>query len=335
MKSNKQKAYHAAFEGPEVKKLKIYGHEWNVKKANIQKEADKVVIEGQISHCMAWSFDDQIFYNFVFDKGKLTKHNVKIEDRNWIELSAPIVSAVGAYIGVPISPDTADKVCNELDKIAYGDWKQAVQGLALDIAMQGYKRMYSIIAYTECDFKGKYQLFPPGVYNNRDFYEVGNDNISSIRVPYMMKVEACSDRPGIGKCRFFTKDQPNVDSLGGISYLCVENRYDPPHILVIDGTKAGRTEYTVEVTEWLSHNAQKGTVQGNDKISRIRDHWKKATGVVEGGKDAYNFMGKLKKVTLTGDKKNVNVTVDGAPFRKYTKPGISATAEEEAKSFHK
>ena len=309
---DKQKAIHAALEGPEKQQLEVYGHKWNVKPASVRKEGNRVIVEGQISHSVRWTFDDQIFYTFVFEDQKLVKNDIKIEERGWAELSSPIVSAVSAYFGKPIPPEDVSKIGDMLEGVAYGKWEEAVQGLAMDIAMKGYERMYGVTAYTEPNFKGKYQTFTPGVYEAKDFWAVGNDRISSIRVPHRMRVEACDHRPGVGKpeeCQIFTSDRPNVSPLNGISYLYVEDLDHPHHTIVVDGTKSKRTEYDIEVSGWLSHNAQKGSIQHNDKISRDR---KRVHGIVGGGKDAFNFKGDVKKITLKGDKNSTVIKVDGS-----------------------
>jgi hypothetical protein len=310
MKPDRKKAYRAALEGPEIQQLEVYGHKWNVKPASYSKQGDRITVEGQISHSVDWTFDDQIYYYFIFENKEITKSQVNIEERGWAELASPVASAVGAYFGVPIPPEQVEKIGDILEGVAYGSWEEAVHGLATDISMQAYKRMYGITAYSEPKYKGKFQTFTPGVYNNHDFYEVGNDNIASIRVPDRMQVEACAHRPGVGKpeeCQTYNSDQSNVQSLG-ISYLYVENLDEPHHTLVVDGSKGGKTEYDIEVSEFLSHNAQKGTIQHNDEIS---EDWKHAHGEVTGGIDAYNFGGELKKVKLNGDKDGVVVKVDG------------------------
>ncbi|MGQ7115332.1 hypothetical protein ACUOFC_59855, partial [Escherichia sp. TWPC-MK] len=52
----------AALLGPEIKKLKIFDHEFNVKPAYISKLGNQTVVNGQISHHLSFRFDYPIFF---------------------------------------------------------------------------------------------------------------------------------------------------------------------------------------------------------------------------------------------------------------------------------
>ena len=307
-----QKALQAALEGPEKQRLKVYGHHWNVKPAHVRREGPRVVVEGQLDHSVRFTFDDHFFYEFVFQNGELTKKDIRFEEGGWGQIAGPIASAVGAYFGKPIPPDDVEKIGNKLENIAHGDWKNAIQKLALRIGLEGYKRMHSITAYTQPGFNGTSQSFAPGVYEADDFWAVGNDRIASIEVPPRMKVLVCRHRPGVGRpeeCKMYTEEMPELDKeVMGVSYLSVEDQDNPSHDLVIDGTDAGRTEYTVTVSGWMRKNARQGSVQRSDQIS---DDWTTAHGEVTGGTDAYTFTGEVETVDLEGDAENTVVTVDG------------------------
>ncbi len=54
------RAVNAALNGPEVKKLKVNGHEFNVKKCKIVQNGGTTTITGQISHCLTARPDDQL-----------------------------------------------------------------------------------------------------------------------------------------------------------------------------------------------------------------------------------------------------------------------------------
>ena len=228
MPSPIQTALQAALEGPETKRLKVYGHHWNVKPAHVRREGSRVVVEGQISHNVEWTPDDQFFYEFVFEQGELAKKNVHFEEDGWGEIAGPVATAVGAYFGKPIPPDAVGEIGNTIENIAHGDWKNAIQKLAVRIGMEGYKRMHSVTAYTEPDFQGTSQSFTPGEYRADDFWAVGNDQITSIKVPPRMKVLVCKHEPGVGKpeeCQTYTEDTPKLDNeVMGVSYLGVEDR---------------------------------------------------------------------------------------------------------------
>ncbi|MCW9706112.1 hypothetical protein [Fodinibius salsisoli] len=317
MKQNINKALHAAIDGPEIQRLKVYGHHWNVKPANIlRREGSKVTIEGQIDHSVLVMNDDHLFYKFVFENGELKKREINIEAGGWSQIAEFITDSI-EVLGFPVPPDKIEEIGDKLDTMQNGEWKVDIQRLALRIALAAYKRMHGITAYTKSNFKGTSQTFTPGVYEADDFWTVGNDRITSIKVPPRMKVLVCRHRPGEGKpeeCKVYTKDTNRLDrEVMGVSYLSVEDRDNPSRALVIDGTEAMRTEYVVEIIEgsgWIRKNVRQGSVQASDKIF---NDWTTARGVVDGGKDAYTFTGKLKKVTLTGDKKNIVVSIDGGP----------------------
>lgn len=315
MKSNIEKAVHAALEGPEIQRLKVYGHHWNVKPANVlHREGTRVTMEGQIDHSVRMWDDDHLFYKFVFENGKLAKKDMHIEEKGLGEIAGIVAEAIGKYMDLPIPPDEIEEIGNKLENMAHNEWQYAIQKLALRIGLEGYKRMHSITAYTEPNFEGNSQTFPPGVYEAGDFWAVGNDRITSIKVPPRMEVLVCKHRPGVGKpeeCKIYAKDAKKLDKeVMGVSYLSVEDRDNPGKTLIIDGTEASHTEYVIKIDKgsgWIRKNARQGSIQPSDKISNDRTT---AQGVVGGGKDTYTFTGTLKEITLTGDKENVVVAVD-------------------------
>lgn len=316
MKSNIEKALHAAIQGPEIQRLKVYGHHWNVKPANtLQRKGSKVIIEGQIDHSVRIMDDDHLFYKLIFEDGKLEKQEMHIEEKGLGQIAGIVAEAVGNFVDLPIPPDEIEEIGNRLENMAHNDWQYAIQKLALRIGLEGYKWMHSITAYTQPDFQGASQTFTPGVYEADNFWTVGNDRISSIRVPPRMEVLVCRHRPGVGKaeeCKTYARDTNKLDKeVMGVSYLSVEDRDNPSQTLVVDGTEAKRTEYVIDIVEgsgWMRKNAKQGSIQAGDKIS---NDWTTARGVVGGGKDAYTFTGELEDITLNGDKKNVRVTIDG------------------------
>lgn len=77
---NMEKAMTAAFGSKEVKKLKIKGHEFNVKPVKTEKTSSGVKVTGQISHCLTWQDDDQVYYSFTIKAdGTVESFDVNIE----------------------------------------------------------------------------------------------------------------------------------------------------------------------------------------------------------------------------------------------------------------
>jgi hypothetical protein len=79
---NMQTAMDAVFgKTGEKKKLKIGGHEFNVKPAKITREPDgTVVITGQISHHLTLRDDDQVYYTIKKKNGQVTKLDVRVSE---------------------------------------------------------------------------------------------------------------------------------------------------------------------------------------------------------------------------------------------------------------
>jgi len=137
MATSIEKALKAAMEGPEVKDLNVFGHDWNVKKAKVEKNGDIITVVGQISHNVRFSSDDQIHYEFAFEKDKIVKNNINIDEKGWASIAGKVV---GVISGGVISSSDVESLANKIENMAHGDWQTAGQQLALRIALEGYKR---------------------------------------------------------------------------------------------------------------------------------------------------------------------------------------------------
>ncbi len=83
--------------------------------------------------------------------------------------------------------------------------------------------------YVDANFAGTSQSFPPGVYraDRGDLNIVGNDTISSLRVPAGLTVQVCDNSDASGLCaNFGPGDYPYVgDNLNDIiSYINVQQQ---------------------------------------------------------------------------------------------------------------
>jgi hypothetical protein len=75
-----EKAMTAAFGSKEIKKLKVKGHEFNVKPVKSESSGGAVKVTGQISHHRTLQDDDQVHYSFTIGAdGKVTNLDVNIE----------------------------------------------------------------------------------------------------------------------------------------------------------------------------------------------------------------------------------------------------------------
>ena len=130
-------AMKAALKGPEKKLLKIFGHEFNVKPCQISKNGQKTIVNGQLSHCLAFRPDDQFFYTIVKENGVVSNLTFKIDRGGAAPILAPIISAVGtAILKVPIPPDKIESVGNQLGKVLNGGWEEVAQLIASNIALR-------------------------------------------------------------------------------------------------------------------------------------------------------------------------------------------------------
>jgi hypothetical protein len=87
--ANFEKAMHAALQGPEVKKLKLEKHEFNVKPVSITRTSEGMRVKGQISHHLSFRDDDQYHYSFTVAAGR----QVAIEDVE-VDVDRSILSSV-------------------------------------------------------------------------------------------------------------------------------------------------------------------------------------------------------------------------------------------------
>ncbi|MFP3360336.1 methyltransferase, partial [Planococcus sp. SIMBA_143] len=70
--NNLETAVNAALNGPEVKKIKVFEHEFNVKEIEVVNlGAGKKYVQGQISHHLSFRPDDQFYYEFTVQDGKV------------------------------------------------------------------------------------------------------------------------------------------------------------------------------------------------------------------------------------------------------------------------
>ena len=130
-------AMKAALKGPEKKLLKIFGHEFNVKPCQISRNGQKLIINGQLSHCLTLRPDDQFFYTIVKENGIVKDLTFKIDRGGAAPFVAPIISAVGtAILKVPIPADKVEAVGHKLGQALNGGWEEVAQLIASNIALR-------------------------------------------------------------------------------------------------------------------------------------------------------------------------------------------------------
>ncbi|MEH6892444.1 methyltransferase [Bacillus sp. JJ864] len=136
-KNNLETAVNAALHGPEVKKLKIFDHEFNVKEVEVANLGEgKTYVKGKISHHISYRPDDQFYYEFTVQDGKVIdgpKYNI---DRGGLTpVAAPILSIIAAYNGIPVNPNDLNTLGQQLGRIIDGSWEQAAQSIATVVSL--------------------------------------------------------------------------------------------------------------------------------------------------------------------------------------------------------
>lgn len=131
--SNMELAIDSALHGPERKKLKILGHHFNVKPAEITRSGSRVTADGQISHHLRLRPDDQVYYHITRSGNVIKKINMHIVRGGITRILVPL-SPLAALFGVPLTPDMVERVGRELGRLADGSWEAACQAIILNIA---------------------------------------------------------------------------------------------------------------------------------------------------------------------------------------------------------
>ncbi|MEK4614390.1 methyltransferase [Bacillus sp. FSL K6-0067] len=133
--NNLDKAVQAALLGPEIKKLKVFDHEFNVKPAYISKLGNQTVVNGQISHHLSLRLDDQVYYRFVKEDGIIKNLEIKIDRGGWTKITAPIGAIIAQYFGVPITPDLLSQIGQKLGALTDGKWEYASEAIVAAIGL--------------------------------------------------------------------------------------------------------------------------------------------------------------------------------------------------------
>lgn len=143
--SDYTRAITAALHGPEVKKLKIGRHEFNVKPVQRVWRGDALIAAGQLSHCLVGRRDDQVYYTIIIQGNRVS--SIQNTTRNGdtlkklFEFNHTIGSAVISVLCVPVgavlgaaTPVLADAV-GAAERAVIGNWQQAADMIIAVIAV--------------------------------------------------------------------------------------------------------------------------------------------------------------------------------------------------------
>ncbi|MED3157301.1 methyltransferase [Bacillus thuringiensis] len=134
--SNLETAVKAALYGPEVKKIKVFEHEFNVKPIEVvDLGGGKKYVKGQISHHLSFRPDDQLYYKFTKKDGEVTGFEFHIDRGGWTPIVAPLLSILAAYNGIPVNPNDLNSLGQQLGKVIDGSWEHAGQSIATAVSL--------------------------------------------------------------------------------------------------------------------------------------------------------------------------------------------------------
>lgn len=135
--SNLETAVKAALYGPEVKKIKVFEHEFNVKPIEVvDLGGGKKYVKGQISHHLSFRPDDQVYYEFTVKDGEvLGTPQYHIDRGGFTPIAAPLLSIIAAYNGIPINPNDLNTIGQQIGKVIDGSWEHAAQSIATVVSL--------------------------------------------------------------------------------------------------------------------------------------------------------------------------------------------------------
>ena len=154
--ANMEKAMTAAFGSKEIKKLKIKGHEFNVKPVSTTNNGGTVTVKGQISHHLTLRDDDQVYYSFtVRADGTVESFDVNIEKSlmnraltfAWNELKSLLKEKALGSGSDTGSTEQALGLSNELEalekaiklaegKIGTGGWEKSAAAIIANVMIR-------------------------------------------------------------------------------------------------------------------------------------------------------------------------------------------------------
>jgi hypothetical protein len=137
------KCLDSARNGPERKKVSLWGHEFNCKRASVQTRGAQTVITGQLSHHLSLRTDDQVYYMIVkqWDPARkqwmlVANPTVEFNQGGKIPLLGETLTLVGLALGAPIPGGAIQQTVEKLAALTVGSWRGAANNMVGLIAAQ-------------------------------------------------------------------------------------------------------------------------------------------------------------------------------------------------------
>jgi hypothetical protein len=133
------KAVNAALKGPEIKGLKVAGHDFNVKKASITGNSKLATIKGQISHRLTLRPDDQVYYTIQKSGSKVTSAHIQIKRGGLTSLINYPGKRLQSLVGIGIVLDPGfESLLRAWGGNADGAWESSAELIVSAVAV-GYR----------------------------------------------------------------------------------------------------------------------------------------------------------------------------------------------------
>ena len=131
----------AASAGPILRGVELYGEKWNINKAEVVKEGSKLIVTGRIAHHIPAAPGDQVDYKFVFEDGKISNQEIKIEAGGYLRYVRPALNIINEFTATPIPVETIYQVIERIqDQLLDDKWETSVHGITSAIALHLYKQ---------------------------------------------------------------------------------------------------------------------------------------------------------------------------------------------------
>ena len=139
-----QQALTAAETGPELQRLLLLEHHWNIKPLEIVKIQDqtgsKVTIAGRISHNVRLQIDDQIDFVMVFENEALTKAEMTINEGGILGLSIQVLQALDLLDEPTIALGNIEELIAKFDNQSFPEWQDAAEVVIAKLSLAIYQR---------------------------------------------------------------------------------------------------------------------------------------------------------------------------------------------------
>lgn len=129
-------AVQAALHGPARDDIEISDHRFDVKQAQRMDFNSDTHVWGQISHKLGIRPYDQVFFHITKTGGILTALERNASRTGWVGVHDRVAVVLAGLQGVPIPPEAASLVTDQLEQIQPDGWEQACDVIVTAIALR-------------------------------------------------------------------------------------------------------------------------------------------------------------------------------------------------------